>query len=71
LNPAAGKKRALISIFLIGAVLFNYPVLSLFNLNLIVYGIPLLYLYLFSVWGIIIALMAAVGISDSRSDRDL
>ncbi|VEN74445.1 conserved hypothetical protein [Candidatus Desulfarcum epimagneticum] len=58
MTPDNQRKRLLISIFLLGFVLFNYPILSLFNLSLIISGMPLLYLYLFFVWALIIALMA-------------
>ena len=60
----------MVFIFLLGAVLFNYPVLSLFNLNIMAYGIPLLYLYLFFVWGLIIGLIAmAARLYDAKDKR--
>lgn len=54
------KKERLISLFIIGLLLFNYPLLSLFSRSLLIFGIPLLYLYLFSVWLIFIVLVAWV-----------
>ena len=54
------KGYRLAALFLLGAVLFNYPILSLANLNRMVWGIPLLYFYLFSVWGLLILLMVLV-----------
>ncbi len=67
-----GKKtRPLIGLFLLGAVLFNFPILSLFNLNIILLGMPLLYFYLFSVWFaiIILAMLATkTGSNDSRKN---
>jgi hypothetical protein len=50
----------LVAIFLLGAVLFNYPILSLFNTIGSVFGVPTLYAYLFIAWGAIIALVAWV-----------
>jgi hypothetical protein len=47
-------------LFLLGCVLFNYPVLFLFNHPVRVLGIPLLYLYLFAAWAALVALMAWV-----------
>ena len=44
------KNERLAAIFILGLVLFNYPLLSLFNLGSRLLGIPLLYLYLFSAW---------------------
>jgi len=44
------KGKRLVGLFLLGCLLFNFPILSLFNLKVIVFGIPLLYLYIFSIW---------------------
>jgi len=52
------KNRRLIALSLLGCVLLNYPILSLFNLNITVMGIPLLYLYIFTVWLLLIILIA-------------
>jgi hypothetical protein len=54
------KTRRLVGIFLLGIVLSNYPVLSLFNLDRLVLGIPLIYLYMFSSWVVIIFLIFLV-----------
>ncbi len=48
------KGKRLVGLFLLGCLLFNFPILSLFNLKVIVFGIPLLYLYIFSIWFIFI-----------------
>jgi hypothetical protein len=50
----------LVALALLGFLLFNYPVLSLFDTGGQVLGIPLLYAYLFVSWGLLIALMALV-----------
>lgn len=50
----------LVALFLLGCVLFNYPLLYLFNSHQTVLGIPVLYAYLFSSWFALIALMALV-----------
>ena len=52
--------QRLIAIFLLGCLLFNYPLLYLFNVDYRLFGIPLLYVYIFAVWGLLIALIAAV-----------
>jgi hypothetical protein len=48
----------LIAVFILGGVLFNYPILSLFNAPAILFGIPVLYVYIFLAWGFVIALVA-------------
>lgn len=50
--------QRLVAIFLLGCVLFNYPLLYLFNSPRTVLGIPLLYAYIFGVWAAFIALTA-------------
>lgn len=48
----------LAAVFLLGSALLNYPLLSLFNKPGALFGVPLLYIYLFGAWGLLIALMA-------------
>ena len=48
----------LIAAFLVGCVLFNYPLLSLFDRPTEVFGIPLLFAYVFLAWIVVIGLMA-------------
>jgi len=50
----------LLALFLLGCLLFNYPMLALFNVRASVFGIPLLYAYLFAAWALLIALVAIV-----------
>ena len=50
----------LVALFLLGCLLFNYPMLALFNLRVTVLGIPLLYAYLFVAWALLIAVVAWV-----------
>ena len=52
--------QRLAAIFLMGCILLNYPILSLFSRPLAIAGIPLLYAYLFGIWGALIGLMAVV-----------
>jgi hypothetical protein len=49
----------LIGLFLVGAVGFMPPLLTLFSTRTLLLGIPVLYVYLFLVW---IALVALAGI---------
>lgn len=50
----------LVALFLAGCLLFNYPVLSLFDRPAVFLGLPLLFVYLFAAWFGLIALMAWV-----------
>ena len=54
------KGQRLIALFFLGCLLFNYPVLSLFNVAGDAMGVPVLYAYLFAAWALLIALMAFV-----------
>ncbi|WP_136419466.1 hypothetical protein [Herbaspirillum sp. ST 5-3] len=54
------KSQRLAALFLLGNALFNFPLLTLFNQPSTVAGIPLLYLYVFAAWGLLIALLAFV-----------
>ncbi len=51
--------QRLIALFLLGCLLFNYPLLSLFSIEHHLFGIPLLYVYIFAAWALLIALIAA------------
>ena len=58
MHSAEAKGQRLIALFILGCLLFNYPVLSLFNLPAEVLGVPVLYAYIFAAWALLIALMA-------------
>ena len=51
--------QRLIALFLLGCLLFNYPLLFLFSIERHLFGIPLLYVYIFAAWALLIALTAA------------
>lgn len=50
----------LAAVGVIGFLLLNYPLLSLLDLPRRVFGIPLLWLYLYLVWGALIAALALI-----------
>ena len=54
------KGQRLVALFILGCLLFNYPVLSLFNVPTEAFGVPLLYAYIFAAWALLVALMAIV-----------
>jgi hypothetical protein len=57
----------LLTLFVGGVLVFNYPLLALFDRLLLVLGIPLLYLYLYGIW---LALIVALALWLSRVDKD-
>ena len=58
--PAPLKGQRLAALFLLGVLLFNYPLLQLFARDGTVLGLPLLYCYVFCAWAALIGLMALV-----------
>jgi hypothetical protein len=54
------KGQRLIAAALLGWLLFNYPLLYLFNRDVYVFGIPLLYVYIFASWALLTVLLAIV-----------
>ena len=54
------KAQRLAALFLLGCFLWNYPIASLFTGWTLVFGIPLLYVYVFFAWALLIACMAMV-----------
>lgn len=52
-----GRGQRLVCIFLLGVVLFNFPLLAAFNVSATVFGIPVLFAYLFIAWAALILLM--------------
>ena len=54
------KGQRLVALFLLGCLLLNYPIVSLFAGGIRVLGVPLLYVYVFAAWSILIAFMAVV-----------
>ena len=54
------RAQRMIALCMLGFVLFNFPVLALFNVAETVFGVPVLYVYIFAAWTALIALMAWV-----------
>jgi len=54
------RSQRLAALFLLGALLFNYPLLAVFNRTAEVFGIPVLYAYIFFAWALLIGLLALV-----------
>jgi hypothetical protein len=54
------RAQRLAALCLLGFVLFGYPLLAVFNVPVMLFGIPVLYVYFFVAWGALIALLALV-----------
>ena len=52
------KGQRFVALCMLGMLLFNYPILTLFNVPGVLFGVPVLYAYLFIAWAALIALMA-------------
>lgn len=64
------RSERTVALFLLGAIATSPPLLAIFALDASVFGVPLLYAYLFAVWGGLIALLAVlsgVGKDDSAA----
>ena len=66
------QKERLVALVLLGVMLFNEPLLGLFDRLQLWLGIPLLYLYLFIAWGAFILLAALIleGGASHLGDRE-
>ena len=53
-----GQRR--VALFLLGCLLLNYPLLSLFAGRAELFGVPILYVYVFLAWALVIAAMAFI-----------
>lgn len=54
------KNERLVALFLVGLLALNYPLLSLFSQVKLLYHIPVLYLYIFLCWALLILGVALV-----------
>ena len=60
MTKSSRKGERLAGLFLLGCLLFNYPLLVVFSVPTTVAGIPVLYAYLFAAWALLIAGVAYV-----------
>jgi len=60
MTPVKRKIQRLLVLFVFGVFALNYPLLALFSKNVLWFGIPLLYLYLFVSWVVFIIFIAFV-----------
>jgi hypothetical protein len=72
MNQSDSKGERSIALFLLGILLFNPPLLSIFSADIAFAGIPLLYIYLFLAWLVfilLIGLISEIGMERRRNQR--
>jgi hypothetical protein len=60
MSPIRRKIQRLLALFIFGCIVLNYPLLALFSKNVLWFGIPSLFLYLFIIWAVFIIFIALV-----------
>jgi len=65
MNASESRGQRFVALCMLGVLLFNYPVLALFNVAGTLLGVPVLYAYMFIAWAALIALMAMIAETDS------
>lgn len=63
-------RERLMIVFVVGLLAFNYPLLALADRLLLLFGVPLLYGYLFLIWLGLIFAVALVSSAPSPAGRD-
>jgi hypothetical protein len=58
MSEIESKGPRFVALCMLGILLFNYPILTLFNVPGALFGVPVLYVYLFIAWAALIAMMA-------------
>lgn len=64
MNGFKSKGQRFVALCMLGMLMFNYPLLALFNVPAVIFGVPALYAYVFAAWAALIALMARVAETD-------
>ena len=68
------RRELLIALFVLAVLLLTPPLLIVFNQATRLFGVPMLYLYLFVVWTVLIALVALAverrEVADELDDSD-
>lgn len=57
---AKRQNERLVVILIIGVIALNYPLIFLFSKVRVLFGIPILYLYIFTIWSILIVCIALI-----------
>ena len=54
------RSARMVAVAALAVLLFDFPLLALFDVDVLVLGVPLLWVYLFVVWAVVIAVVAWV-----------
>jgi hypothetical protein len=57
MNNFEARGQHFVALCVLGMLLFNYPILALFNVSGTLFGVPTLYAYVFIAWAGMIASM--------------
>lgn len=63
-------KWKLLGLFFLGLVLFNFPILELFALKKLIFGIPSLLFYLLVIWLVYILILRSIVDSPNEKKRN-
>ena len=66
IRPGATGER-LLALFLLGVLLFSPPMLQIFSVETYFVGVPVLYVYLFVAWAVLIFIAASLAGDRSRA----
>lgn len=64
------QNQRLVALFLLGCLMFNFPLMYVFSVDGRIAGIPILFAYLFTAWAALIALIALVTEKRDPEPRD-
>lgn len=64
------RREYVVILFVLGVLALNYPLLAILDRMLLPLGIPLLYLYIFLIWLVIIGLMAGIAEKSGSPNSD-
>jgi hypothetical protein len=57
---AKRQNERLVVLLIIGVIALNYPLIFLFSKVRLLFGIPILYLYIFTIWSMLIVCIALI-----------
>ena len=60
------RGQRFVALCILGILLFNYPILALFNVPGTLFGIPIMYAYIFIAWAALIGMMALLANTDRQ-----
>ncbi len=52
--------QRMVGVFIAGVLLLNFPLLSLFDRPVTVFGLPLLHVYFFVTWAVLVVVAAVI-----------